>query len=684
MPFSDNRLSQGRHGERTTKTLAQTVAAVWVLPSLVLLLSLTAFPAASDSLQAQETESPVELRGFRGELVPWPPVHSPPAAAKLQVLVFIGTGCPLVKLYASRLQQLASKYREQVDFLAIDPHPQDSLEELAAFARQHQIEFTVAKDVGQHLARRFGITRTPEVVLLDQAGVPRYQGRIDDQYGIGFQRKSPEREDLKLALEAMLNKQNVEMTRTDSSGCLVNYRRAPEKSGPITYASHVARILNEHCVRCHREGQIGPFAMSDYEEVAGWAEMIAEVVREKRMPPWHADPKFGKWTNDCSLAEEDRQTLIDWAAAGAPAGDLTTAPPPPEFVADWQLPQTPDLVVSVTKQPIKVRSTGDVKYQYFVVDPKLTEDKWIRAAELRPSNLRVVHHILCFLRPRGSEGLGGDGEGLDGFLCGYVPGMLPLALPAGMAKRIPKDSELVFQVHYTPIGSPQEDLSQLGLVFAQADAITHEVVTTSAVNPRIQIPPGKRGHEETAWNRHRLGDWPIISLMPHLHLRGQAFKYEAVYEDGRRETLLDVPAYDFNWQTSYQATDPLRLPKGTRIFCTATYDNSSGNLNNPDPKSRVTWGDQTWEEMMIGYFDVAIPLEDTRARRELGPAASAEDAFLEQAERLLERWDKNGNERVELAEVPERWRNAVRAATPAGDISLTAADLAKLLAKLKR
>lgn len=634
---------------------------------------------AGQDLGAQNPDDSVELRGVRGELIAWPPPQPKP-----RLLAFVGTGCPLVKLYAGRLQQLADQYAGQVEFLAIAPHPQDSLEELAAFARHHRLEFPVAKDVGQHLARRFGVTRTPEVVLLDETGVPRYQGRIDDQYGVGFQRKAPEREDLKLALEAVLNKQPVEHGRTESSGCLVNYRRAPVESGPITYASHVARILNEHCVRCHREGQIGPFAMSDYEEVAGWAEMIAEVVREKRMPPWHADPKFGKWANDCSLSTEDRQVLLDWVAAGAPAGDLATAPAPPVFVDGWQLPQTPDLVLSVTEQPIKVRATGDVKYQYFVVDPQLTEDKWVRAAELRPGNLRVVHHILCFLRPRGSEGLGGNGEGLDGFLCGYVPGMLPLELPAGMAKRIPKDSELVFQVHYTPVGSPQEDLSQLGLVFAKADEITHEVVTTSAVNPRIEIPPGKRGHEETAWNRRPLGDWPIISLMPHLHLRGQAFRYEAVYADGRRETLLDVPAYDFNWQTSYQAAEPLRLPAGTRIFCTATYDNSSGNLNNPDPTTRVSWGDQTWEEMMIGYFDVAIPLEDAGARRELGPAASADDAFLEQAKRLLQRWDKNGNERVELTEIPERWRQAVRAAVSAEDVSLTAADLAKLLAKLRR
>lgn len=627
----------------------------------------------------QEAAAPVELKGFRGEPVAWPQ-----PTRQVQVVAFLGTGCPLAKLYAGRLQQLSEQYQGKVAFLAVDPNPQDSLEEMAAFAREHQLSFEFARDVGQHLARQLKVTRTPEVVLFDETGAVRYQGRIDDQYGVGYQRKETTREELKLAIDAVLAGAAVETQRTEAPGCLISFQRKPSSESSITYASHVAAILNEHCVRCHREGQIGPFAMSDYEEVAGWAEMIGEVVKENRMPPWHADPQYGKWANDCSLSPEKKQILLDWVAAGAPPGDLSKVPAPPLFVEGWQLPKTPDLVLQITEQPVKVRSKGDIKYQYFVVDPRLEEDKWIQAAELRPGNLRVVHHILCFIRPRGTDGLGGDNEGLDGFLCGYVPGMLPQTLPAGMAKRIPKDSELVFQIHYTPIGSPQEDQSQLGLVFADASKITHEVCTTSAVNPKIDIPPGKKGHVETAANRRPLGEWPIISLMPHMHLRGQAFKYEAILPDGQRQTLLDVPRYDFNWQTSYLAAKELTLPKGTKIYCTAKYDNSTENLNNPDPKSRVRWGDQTWEEMMIGYFDVAIPLSETQARQEFGPAASAEDADREQAVRLLQRWDQNGNSRVELEEIPERWRGLIRARLPNEEISLDVERLAKLLRELRR
>lgn len=629
---------------------------------------------------SQTDAEKVELKGFRGEAVTWPPQQQRPT-----VVAFLGTGCPLAKLYAGRLQELSVQYQGKIDFIAVAPHPQDSLEELAAFAREHRLDFEFARDLGQRLSRQLGITRTPEVVLLDPGLRVCYQGRVDDQYGVGYQKKTASREDLKLAIESLLTGQPIATAKTEAPGCLITYGREPQGEATITFASHVAPILNEHCVRCHRDGQIGPFAMTDYEEVAGWAEMIAEVVKENRMPPWHADPQFGKWANDCSLASDERQTLLDWVAAGAPPGDLAKLPPSPEFVEGWQLSKTPDLILKITDQPNRIRAKGDIKYQYFVVDPKFNEDKWVQAAEIRPGNLRVLHHVLCFIRPRGAEGLGGSNEGVDGFLCGYVPGMLPQTLPAGMAKRIPKDSELVFQVHYTPIGSPQEDLSQIGLVFVDSQKITHEVVTTSAVNPRISIPAGKKHHAETAWNRRPLsGEWPIISLMPHLHLRGEAFKYEAVLPDGKRLTLLDVPKYDFNWQTSYLAAEPLRLPAGTKIFCTARYDNSSGNLSNPDPASEVRWGDQTWEEMMIGYFDVAIPLDEVAARREFGPAASADEALREQAQRLLQRWDKNENAKVELEEIPQRWRAMVQAVSPGKEISLSYEELVELLKQLKR
>jgi thiol-disulfide isomerase/thioredoxin len=316
------------------------------------------FAQDSPAVNAESSAAAVELKGFRGEPVAWPP-----QTKQVRVVAFLGTGCPLAKLYAGRLQQLSEQYQEKVEFLAVDPNPQDSLEEMAAFAREYKLSFEFARDIGQHLARQLKITRTPQVVLLDESGAIRYQGRVDDQYGVGYQRKETTREDLKLAIDALLAGAQVEAARTEAPGCLISFQRKPSDSAPITYASHVAAILNEHCVRCHREGQIGPFAMSDYEEVAGWAEMIGEVVKDNRMPPWHADPQFGKWANDCSLSPEKKQILLDWVAAGAPPGDLSTVPAPPAFVAGWQVPKTPDMVLKITPEPVKVRAKGDVKYQ---------------------------------------------------------------------------------------------------------------------------------------------------------------------------------------------------------------------------------------------------------------------------------------------------------------------------------
>ncbi len=549
----------------------------------------------------------VELRDYQGKVWSLEEFSDKPILA----IVYLGTECPLAKLYSLRIQQLADEYRERnVAFLAVDANLQDSLEEMSAFARRQNLEMPFVKDVGQKLARQLGVTRTPEVVVIDSNREVQYRGRIDDQYGIGYAKKTPEHQELRAAINALLEGQPVPTPEVPAAGCLIGWSKPPlvaDVADPsITYCNQISRIFNEHCVRCHRAGQIGPFPLTDYESASGWGDMIVEVITEKRMPPWHASPEHGEFVNDCSLEDSDIQLITEWVKQGAPLGDRQQLPDPPTFIEEWQLPQKPDLVIPVTEKPYKVRATGDVRYQYFVFDPKFSEDRWVSAVEIRPSNYSVVHHILCFIRPKGTDDLGA-GKGIDHFLAGYVPGMLPQSLPSGYAKRIPANSELVFQVHYTPIGSPQVDQSQLGLTFADPTAITHEVQTWSAVNTKIKIPAGAADHPEQAWNRQPLGEWEIINFMPHMHLRGKSFRYEAVFPDGSREILLDIPKFDFNWQTAYVLKQPRITSKRMRIFCSATFDNSTGNLSNPNPDSVVTWGDQTWEEMLIGYFDVAIP-----------------------------------------------------------------------------
>lgn len=631
------------------KLLAFAMGCLSLLPSL---------------LFAEATKAPLgraitdfSLQDFRGKEVTLADFRSD----KLLVVAFLGTECPLAKLYAGRLVKMAEQYADDgVGFLAIDANRQDSITEIAAFARRHNIGFPILKDPANRVADQFGAVRTPEVFLLDQDRTVRYWGRIDDQYGVDFVREAPTREDLRIAIDELLAGKAVSVPVTTAPGCFIGRVQKPNPDCDVTYSNQIARILQNRCVECHRDGEIAPFSLTDYEEVAGWAETIAEVVDEGRMPPWHADPQFGQFKNDRHLSDEEKRLIFKWVANGAPQGDPSQLPPPKQFEIDWNLPQEPDLIVPVSPEPFRVPAEGEVKYQYFQYDPKFTEDKWIRAAEFRPGNRTVVHHILVFARTPDGR-LRGAGGGAHGYLAGYVPGLRVEPLPEGMAKRIPAGSKFVFQVHYTPIGSPQLDQSHFGMVFADAKDVTHEVKTTSAVNPGLRIPPHDDNYQVEATSRTVLDDNTLLlAFMPHMHLRGKAFEYQAVLENGTRETLLKIPHYDFNWQTAYWLAQPRTFPAGTKIHCVAHYDNSESNLNNPDPSKLVRWGDQTWEEMMIGYFDVAVPV-DSRADGEQEPSdrqqplrTLIEKRIDEKAREIIDRYDKNDDGIVRRAEVPER------------------------------
>ena len=525
--------------------------------------------------------------------------------ASLLVVAFLGTECPLAKLYAVRLREMAETYAGRgVRVVAVMSNRQDSLEEIAAFARRQELGFPLLKDAGNRLADDLDARRTPEIFVFDAHRRLRYRGRVDDQYGIGYVRDSPQREDLREALDELLAGREVTVARTEGVGCLIGRQRAEDEDFEITYGGQVAEILTRRCVECHRDGELAPFALTDYHEVAGWADMIAETVADGRMPPWHAAPGHVAFGNDRSLTAEEKAMLIRWADAGAPAGDLSDLPQPPEKVLGWQLPREPDLIVPVSPQPFDVPAEGAVRYQYFAIDPGFDQDVWVRSMELLPGNRKVVHHILVFARPKGARG---GLDGARGFLAGYVPGARLEPWPQGYAKKIEAGSQLIFQVHYTPVGTPQQDHSQFGLVFVDEEDVTHEVVTTSALQTRFAIPPGEPEHEVYA----RGPDFPegaeLLGMSPHMHVRGKAFRYELRKPSGEAEVLLDIPDYDFNWQTTYRLADPMPIEAGSRMLCRAVYDNSEENLHNPDPTQTVRWGDQTRDEMMIGYYHYAVP-----------------------------------------------------------------------------
>jgi peroxiredoxin len=587
------------------------------------------------------------LKDFRGKQ------HSlANITSDLVVVAFMGTECPLAKLYAPRLQNIQAKYAQKnVTLLCVNSNRHDSITELAAYARTHKLSIPVLKDVGNKIADRFGATRTPEVFVLDKQRVIRYQGRIDDQYGVGYIRDEATSKDLEDAINDLIAGRKIATPFTEPVGCFIGRVRTPNENSTVTYSNQIARILQKHCVECHRAGEIAPFVLTSYDDVVGWGETMLEVIDDQRMPPWHADPKHGKFENARLMTSEEKTLLRAWVQAGSPEGDRSQLPQPRSFTKGWQLPKEPDLIINMRKTPYQVAAEGTVRYQHFRVNPGFKEDKWIKAAELMPGNRAVVHHILVAIAPsasRGKEVAATRGE----FLAAYVPGYRPPVFPDGMAKLIPAGSELIFQLHYTPIGSPQEDLSQLGLIFEDPKNIKKVVVTQQAVTHRFEIPPHADNHRVESTSRRAPVEVELLAMMPHMHLRGKSFKFEARYPDGTTEVLLDVPRYDFNWQTSYRLSTPKKLPANSYIHCVAHFDNSEDNLNNPNPNSRVRWGDQTWNEMMIGYFDVAIDVK-AAGIDPLKPQRAA-PTFASRILAAIKAFDKNKDGVLELKEVPKK------------------------------
>ena len=377
-------------------------------------------------------------------------------------------------------------------------------------------------------------------------------------------------------------------------------------SDELVYHGRIGRIFQESCQTCHREGGIGPFTLETYESAYLYRDLIGFMVGEGRMPPWFANRAVGTWDNDRSLSDGDKEAILAWIADGAPEGDPAHAPAPIDWGDGWQLGE-PDAVVQI-EEPFYVPADGVVDYQYLYVKTDFPEDRWVSKMEVRPTAPEAMHHVLVFIEPPGAKSArrAEPGEpiwmgGLSGYFAAIVPGFTGNTYPEGSAKLLPKGAWLKFQLHYTPKGEPVVDQTMLGLHFMDGEP-EWVVETGSAFDTRFEIPPGAPDHEVSAeYTFVRSGR--LLSLFPHMHLRGKSFKFEIEYPDGRSETILDVPSYDFNWQLPYHLEEPLRVPAGARLIATGTFDNSSANRFNPDPSSTVRFGEQTFEEMMIGYFD---------------------------------------------------------------------------------
>ena len=533
------------------------------------------------------------------------------ATDKATIVVFFGVECPLVKFYVPKLANLVKSNPDALRVIGLNSNRQDSITEITEFASELQVHCPLLKDPANRVADAFGATRTPEVFLFNSNQELVYQGAIDNQFTYGKRKNKASQHYLADAIAAIQKHQLPKIAKTETDGCIIGrvLLQKEDNTSSVTYANQISRILNQRCANCHRDGEVAPFSLTDYEEVVGWAEMIDEVVKDQRMPPWHADPKHGKFKNDPSLSPKQKKLISEWVKAGAPLGDKKDLPAPPEFTEGWQIGE-PDAVFQVTKKPFAIPAGGEVPYQYFQVETNFKEDKWVQAAEIRIGNRAVVHHILVDVSRRGRKHAHGEID--SDWITAVAPGAKPLVLADGLAKVIPAGATLVFQVHYTPIGTPQTDLSSVGFKFIDKDQVQKVVGTQSISNTDFVIPAGKE--KDVSASRTMRQDALVLALFPHMHWRGKSFKYTAIYPDGRSEVLLNVPNYDFNWQNGYEFEEPKLLPKGTKILCEAVFDNSAKNFANPDPTENVRWGDQTDEEMMIGYFDMVLSDQDLLER----------------------------------------------------------------------
>jgi hypothetical protein len=389
-----------------------------------------------------------------------------------------------------------------------------------------------------------------------------------------------------------------------------------------TFYRDVLPILQQHCQRCHRAGEIGPFPLVTFEDAHTKSHKIAAMVRDKKMPPWFADPCCGHFSNDPSLTEQEIATLISWAESGAQVGESRSAPEPRTWTKGWNIPQ-PDMVVEMP-QPVALPARGDIEYTYEIVPTGFTEGKWVQMSEIRPSSRMNVHHAVVYVRPPDSQWLRHAPVGVPftasdlktdqdrrdahwtdaDVLLVYAPGSSPDNWPAGMAKYIPSGSDIVFQMHYMAHGHPASDQSSIGIVFAK-EPPKQRVLTLQLTNDHFVIPPGADDFRVEARGTIP-NDATLLSFLPHMHLRGKRFEYNIVRPRGQIETLLRVK-WDFYWQMSYRLAEPMQLKAGTMLQAVAWYDNSKNNPHNPDADAEVRWGDQTYDEMMVGFFDVAVP-----------------------------------------------------------------------------
>lgn len=659
----------------------------FMIPALGMLALLHPFvlPAAADPPPADSVLAPPSPRDARdmgvGRMIPDASGATLDGASsswrsgrgeRATVIALTSVTCPLCRKFAPSLARIESEFAKQgVSFVYVNVSGLDSKEAMRKQVADAGFKGLYLEDRNQSIVAALDARTTTEVFVIDGRNTLVYRGAVSDQYGVDFTREAPREHYLQDALRAVLQGAQPTTAATTSPGCALERKHAsaPASAAAPTYAREIARIINANCVECHRSGGVGPFPLDSYEAVARRATMIRSVTEAGTMPPWFAAPMHGKdgaampspWANDRSLGQSDKDAIAAWIKAGKPEGDPKDLPLPRTFASsEWSI-GTPDAVFTLP-EPIAVKADGFMPYQNVLVPTNTTEDRWVKAVQIVPTDPSVVHHVLVFALdeeaakdPDTRRRLGNDES--SGYWAAYVPGNDAITFPEGMAKRLPARSSLLFQIHYTPNGKATKDRMSLGVVYSTTPP-KHLVRTAAVADLRLSIPPGASRHQEDALIRIP-ADAKILAFMPHMHVRGKAYRYELEVPGGSKRTVLDIPDYDFNWQLRYELREPLEAPRGATLHGTAWYDNSADNPANPDPTKTVRWGPQTVDEMMLGYIEYYLVDEDPMKPMDLpgrgglrGRLGGAGGAGRKPSFTMLQRqFDTNDDGRIERDEV---------------------------------
>ena len=586
------------------------------------------------------------------------------------IIAFHSTSCPISKQYGPTLVRLEKEFREKgLTMVIVNPHGTDKQADIEKFRAQFPADLTYIWDKDDSLSNAIGARSTTEVFLIDTAMSIRYRGGLDDQFTKERILEEPKNDWLRDAIVEMLRNERIVIAVTDPSGCLLETRQnITLEFKQVTYNNRISRIIQQHCLECHRKDGLGPFSLETYEDVKDHKSMVRMVTKSGEMPPWFADPNTPKghpgWSNDRSLTASEKRDLINWLSSNDLAkGDATDAPVAHVYKNDeWDIGK-PDRIFKL-EEPIQIPAQGKIKYQVRTIQTNLEEDTWVNAIEVRPTDHEVVHHALVYVLPPKHPHTAAELATKSDFDNHLVPELIFVYGPGdnfeksaeGYGKLIRKGSRLRFQIHYTAKGEATSDQLMLGIKIMKTKPKYLEI-PHAMVNLGIKIPAADGNHMEKISQLIPF-DISLLSIAPHMHYRGKSIKYELIYPDQRSETLLFVPKWNFEWQLNYQLAKPIKVPKGSHIQTTAIYDNSSDNIDNPDPTKTITWGPESTDEMLVAGFvyiadseaniHTTLPAPDTTGTSGLLVKLLSNQSVRDRMFRFI---DSNGDKKISRKEM---------------------------------